>query len=65
MTTEEMIAWIDQASYEDLLRKWRFAPIGDPFFLDQQVQLHYVESMGSKGKSVDTAAASKRVGWKK
>jgi hypothetical protein len=24
--------WIDTAPYEALLRKWRFAPAGDPFF---------------------------------
>lgn len=35
MTKQEMITWIDNASYEDLLRKWRFAPGGDPFFVDE------------------------------
>ena len=30
--TPEQKKWIDEASYEDLLRKWRFAPAGDPMF---------------------------------
>jgi len=30
--TPEQKAWIDSASYETLLNKWRFAPIGDPMF---------------------------------
>ncbi len=25
-------AWIDGASLEELLRRWRYAPIGDPIF---------------------------------
>jgi hypothetical protein len=32
MSEEQIKAWIDSASYEDLLRKWRTAPAGDPFF---------------------------------
>ena len=27
--------WIDSATYEELLRKWRFAPSGDPLFQGQ------------------------------
>lgn len=32
MTEEEMKEWIDNASYEELLFKWRFAPVGHPLF---------------------------------
>ena len=28
-------AYIDSLSYEDLLRRWRFAPVGDPWFQDE------------------------------
>ena len=48
MTTEEMKAWIDQASYVDLLSKWRFAPPGDPFFSTPEVSEHYKAVMGAK-----------------
>lgn len=33
MNETEMIAWINNASYYDLLYKWRFAKAGDPFFV--------------------------------
>ena len=32
MTTEDMKKWIDEASYTELLRKWRYAQIGELFF---------------------------------
>ena len=64
MTTEELIAWIDQASYEDLLRKWRFAPAGDPFFKDE-VGRHYKAVMAQRRNEVGPkahVAASKAIG---
>lgn len=30
--TEENKAKIDSMNYEELLRRWRFTPIGDPWF---------------------------------
>ena len=33
--TEENKNYIDSLSYESLLHKWRFAPIGDPMFQDE------------------------------
>ena len=27
--------WIDTADYEQLLRRWRFAPAGDPAFVGE------------------------------
>ncbi len=32
MNEQEMKAWIDAAGYEALLQKWRFAPVGSPYF---------------------------------
>ena len=29
MTLEQMKTWIDQAGYEQLLAKWRFAPMAE------------------------------------
>ena len=77
MTEAEKIAWIDQASYEELLRKWRFAPVGDPWF-QGKVGEHYVKMMAERkraeevaetlltGKETDIGCrTSKRVGWDK
>lgn len=61
----EMIAWIDRASYADLLRKWRFAPEGDPFFLGA-VGDHYVQVLAQRRAEVGpltAAETSKRLGW--
>lgn len=33
MKIEELKNWIDNATYQELLRKWRFSPSGDPFFI--------------------------------
>jgi len=63
MTIKEMKKWIDNVSYEELLRKWRFAPAGDPFFKsDTGMGAYYSKVMAEKKKHVNAAAASKRVG---
>jgi len=65
--------WIDNASYEELLRRWRFAPMGDPLF-QGGVGDYYLKRMREKEQAMDAterlggpadnpAAASKRVGW--
>ena len=67
MTTKERKKWIDNASYEDLLRKWRFAPAGSPFF-QGEVGQYFVLIMGKKRKEVGDAEhtrASKAIGWGK
>jgi len=33
--TDELKMYIDAMSYEQLLYKWRFAPVGDPIFQDE------------------------------
>jgi hypothetical protein len=43
--------WIDNASYEELLRKWRFMPAGDPFFMGG-VGGYYVKRMEEKYKEI-------------
>ncbi len=57
--------WIDNASYESMLRKVRFAPLGDPLFqLESGEYFHKV--MGEKCselKDGEHAEASKRIGW--
>ena len=64
-TQEECKNWIDNASYEELLRKWRFSPSGSPFF-EGEVGDYYKEVMFRKRDEVGNAAhvrASKKIGW--
>lgn len=67
MTIDEMKQWIDNASYEELLRKWRFASAGDPFFRsDTGVGEYYAQRMAEKKAEIGPAgavAASKAIGW--
>ena len=63
--TESQKAWIDNASYEDLLQKWRYAPAGDPFFAGD-VGDYYGKVMRKKKAAAGHDAsvqASKNVGW--
>lgn len=65
MTPEEMKAWIDKASYEELLRKWRFEPSGTGWF-EGEVGKYYEEVMSKKRLEIGDAAAtqaSKNIGW--
>lgn len=65
MTDAARIAWIDQASIEELLRKWRFAPAGDGFFY-REVGRHFAAVLKERREADPNAyvEASKRVGWK-
>lgn len=65
MSEDEMKAWIDSASYDELLRKWRFSPAGDPFFCGE-VGSYYRQRMAEKREQVGHdghVAASKAAGW--
>ena len=65
MNEQEMKKWIDNASYEELLRKWRFAPTGSLFF-QGEVAKHYDVVMARKRAEVGDAEhvrASKSIGW--
>jgi len=57
--------WIDNASYEALLRRWRFAPVGDPM-LQGDTGDYYSKVMSQRRAEVgdeEHTAASKRIGW--
>ena len=56
--------WIDNASYVELLRKWRFAPSGDPMFKGS-TGIYYADVMFRKRDQCDHVQASKNVGWDK
>jgi hypothetical protein len=65
MSYEEMIEWIDHASLEQLLQKWRFASVGDEFFRGK-IGDHFCKRMNElrqKVGSEEWSAASKKVGW--
>ena len=59
---EQVKNWIDNASYEQLLSKWRFASIGDPMFQGQTGE-YYSKVMFEKKKQSDHVQASKNIGW--
>jgi len=59
--------WIDNASYEDLLQRWRFASCGDPFFQGETGQ-YYSRVMAEKKDKLSNSERveiSKRIGWEK
>jgi len=64
---KEMKAWIDGASYEELLRRWRFAPSGDPIFQGETGD-YYTKVMAKKREEIgpgEHTKASKKIGWEK
>jgi hypothetical protein len=69
MTTEDVIAdhdkqWIDTASLEQLLRRWRFAAIGDELFQGVTGKYFADRMFTLRNASPDLwVAASKSVGW--
>ena len=56
MTDQEMRDWIDQASYLELLGKWRFAAAGNPFF-QGSLGKYYGEVMAKRRAEVGPGAA--------
>lgn len=57
--------WIDKASYEDMLRKNRFAPVGDRMFTGDTGN-YFMQVMAEKRDSLNPgqkAEISKRIGW--
>jgi hypothetical protein len=67
MTPDEMKTWIDKATYESLLSRVRFAPIGDPIFQGEMGE-YFSKVMARKREEVGEAghvSASKTIGWEK
>ena len=65
MTTQDMKDWIDKASYQELLSKWRFAPVGSPWF-QGEIGDYYSKIMFKKRDEVgndEAVQASKNIGW--
>ena len=65
MTNEELIKQIDEMTYEELLRNWRFAPPGHEYFTGE-VGEHYREVMKAKYPgAAEHSRLSKSMGWAK
>ena len=62
--TEDLKAKIDAMSLEELMRKWRFAPAGDPMFQGESGQYYAHRLARLKAENHEAAVgASKRIGW--
>jgi len=66
MIPKEIKEKIDGMDYESMLRKWRFAPVGDSMFEGETGDYFQGIMLKKKAEIGDEAAvaASKRVGWK-
>jgi len=67
MNDEALKQYIDSCTYEQLLRRWRFAEIGDPYF-QGEVGKYYQQVMNEKAEEIGKKAcskASKDIGWDK
>lgn len=63
--TDEEKKWIDDASYIELLRRWRTAPSGDPMF-QGDTGAYYQKIMLKRKREIGQAGhvqASKEIGW--
>lgn len=64
--TEGRKAHIDSLSYEALLSRWRFAPIGDPWFQGETGDYwgkRMAELRDAPGGGGQHVVASKSLGW--
>ena len=64
-TDSKMREWIDNASYTQLLARWRFAPAGSPWF-QGEIGKYYESTMAKKRREVGESGhvqASKEIGW--
>ena len=65
MNSQQMIEWIDNASYQELSTKNKSAKVGDPFF-QGKVGAYFLKMMAEKRKQACQAghvSASKAIGW--
>lgn len=56
--------WIDNADLVSLLRRWRFAPSGDPAFVGEAGE-YYARAILARHEAdpAGWASASKDIGW--
>ncbi len=61
----DVVEWCKNASYEQMLSKWRFAPSGDKFFTGDNGK-YFAFIMKEKRAQITDAEhtqASKNIGW--
>ncbi len=61
--TPENKATIDRMSYENLLSRWRFAPVGDPWFQGETGDYWSERMRELREQGADHVGASKKIGW--
>lgn len=61
--TDENKAHIDNLTYEQLLSKWRFSPVGDPWFQDETGDYWAARMSDLRNAGANHVAASKSIGW--
>jgi len=61
--TEEIKKGIDNRTYEEMLRKVRFAPAGHIYFQRGEVATYFSKRMNGLKKTTDHVQASKNIGW--
>lgn len=61
--TPELKAIIDAQSYEQLLRSWRFAEVGDPRFQGDVGKYWEKRIAEMRDNHPDPAEVSKSIGW--
>lgn len=49
---EQMFDWIDNASYYDLKRKWKFDSVGSPWFAHGEMGNYFEQVMKNKRKAL-------------
>jgi len=62
--TEKNKKYIDSMSYCGLLNKWRFAPVGDPWFQGETGDYWGKRMSELRKAGADHVGASKALGWK-
>ncbi len=66
MAYEEMKQWVDNATYEMLLLKWRDSPFDDPFFWGEMGE-YYLQTIIDKRSEVGEEEHKRvlaRLSWK-
>jgi hypothetical protein len=61
--TEEAKKYIDSLTYLQLLKKWRFSPVGDDWFQGETGQYWANRMKELVAQGVDHTKASKIIGW--
>ena len=67
MITQEMKEVIDKLTYEEMLFKWRFAPLGEDELFQGEVGIYFSQVMREKESKLEEgekSRISKKIGWK-